>query len=1116
MKPKLLLVLISFGSLCHAQVKLSVEKIIIPTYETKPPDRVPLFYRSEEVQLAERHIYPYPYFDVQSAGKVDKEYTAVILENEFLRICITPELGGRIYYAMDKTNGYDIIYYNHVIKPALIGTLGAWTSGGVEWNTPHHHRATSLLPVDFTIEEHADGSKTVWVGEYEKRCRTRWLVGLTLEPGRAYVKKEFRSLDVTPFQYPALFFANVAVQVNDNYQFFLAPDIDMVNFHNMTEFARWPVLNQVYQSMDYIHGEDLSWWNAARQPVSFFATKPGMDFMGGIDHGKNAGIVLTGDHRIFKGQKIWNWGKNEVQRVWDEKLTDTDGPYAELMMGFYSDNQPDYNFVAPFETKYGTMYLYGIKGMSALKQANKDFVVNLDLKDRKALIQINSTSVQKEVKIVLSSKDKVIFEEKVELSPKNPYQKTVDINGEIQAEDLRLSLWGPDNTELISWQKKPALNEPFPPTYQDPKDPGEYKTSQELFFAGLKIEQFGNTHFDYMKYYEAALKLNPDDVMTNTQIGTIYLKRGEYALAEEHLKRAVAIVTGNHKKAQDATSLFYLGLCYLNQGRTDEALDMLYRSTWNYQWTSAGYTLVARVEGSRGNWDKALDAADRACKANTQNIEALLAKAIVLRQQGEYEQALNKINEALAVDPLSFIAMNELRLLSTHIPVGMNTETCRASLVNHLRTEPYNYIETATRYSSFGLYDEAAEVMDLAAGSAETSLNAYPMVYYHLGMYQALSGKQAKAEQAFQKASRLPVDLCFPYGDESVRVLRYAIEINAGDATAYYLLGNALADNQQEEALNNWKMAARLKPDEAIIYRNMAYIQANHQRNMTDALTNIMKAVTLNPLEPRYFAEANLYMSYESFTPQQLSEFLARYNKIAKDMTDFQLMTVKLNNYNVRYDKSIELLKKMNYHIMEGASFNPHVYWFDAWLQTGIQQMKRKKYKEAEQSFMKAMEFPANLEAERDAKIGIAWYYLGMNSRLSNNPQQAENYFTKMTDYTFSKGWGAGDFPELDYYKALASLELGGDRATAEEMFRKLITEGENRLANLADESHSARIYLLEDDLGRKSRRVSSFYIQGLGYLGLGDSDKARQYFEKALEVDPLGIDPKLMLESIQ
>ena len=184
--------------------------------------------------------------------------------------------------------------------------------------------------------------------------------------------------------------------------------------------------------------------------------------------------------------------------------------------------------------------------------------------------------------------------------------------------------------------------------------------------------------------------------------------------------------------------------------------------------------------------------------------------------------------------------------------------------------------------------------------------------------------------------------------------------------------------------------------------------------------------------------------------------------------------------------------------------------------------MQSQQYKKAEQSFLKAMEFPANLEAERNGKIGVALYYLGVNSKRSGNPKQAEHYFTRMKNYTYSQGWGAGDFPELDYYKALALLELGGGRAAADEIFRKLISEGENRLAAVkdsrhitvsAEETHSARIFLLENELNRKSRRVTSYYMQGLGYLGLGDKDKARLFFSRAIEIDPLSLDPKLMLE---
>ncbi|MCL4217194.1 MAG: tetratricopeptide repeat protein, partial [Candidatus Hydrogenedentes bacterium] len=603
------------------------------------------------------------------------------------------------------------------------------------------------------------------------------------------------------------------------------------------------------------------------------------------------------------------------------------------------DNQPDYNFVAPFEAKYGVMYLYGIKELSGIKEANKDFAINLDLTDGKALIQVNATSVQEDVRVVLTHKGEEVLNSTVDVSPLIPYQQSVDVGGNASLEDMRLTLFSKDGGELISWQKQPARNEPFPDTYHDPLEPSEYATAQELFFAGLKIEQFGNTNFDYMKYYEAALKLDPNDVMTNTQIGTVYLKRGEYAQAEEHLKRAVDVVTGNHKKAQNATSLYYLGVCYLKQGRIDDALEMLYRSTWAYELTSAGYTLIAQIEGSRNDWDRALDAAERACKANTQNIEALVAQAIILRHRGAYPDALNVARQALVVDPLCFAAMNELRFLSANISTGKSTAECRTALVSHLRAEPYNYIETAARYSAFGLFDDAADVMRIAAASDHEALNSYPMVYYHLGMYLALAGQQAESEQALQKASSLSTNLCFPYGDESVRALRFAIARNDKDTSAWYLLGNALANNQHEEAVKCWEMAANKGLEDSIVYRNMAYIQANHLQKMPEALANIMKAITLDASEPRYFSEAHLYMSYASLTPQQLSEFLAQYGEMGKDIVDIQLMEIKLNIFNGENDKAIELLTQMTYHIKEGATFNPHVYWFDAHLQKGLEQM---------------------------------------------------------------------------------------------------------------------------------------------------------------------------------
>lgn len=1104
---------------------MSEETITLPTYPTKAPDKNPIFNVHDESQLAEKHIYPYPFIEVGSAVKADKTYKALILENEYLKICVTPEMGGRIYYALDKTNGYDIIYNNRVVKPALIGMIGAWTSGGTEWNTPHHHRPTSFLPVDYTLCENADGSKTIWIGEYEKRSQTRWLVGLTLEPGKAYLKKEFKSLDVTPYQYPALFFSNNAVHANDNYQFIFPPDVETVNFHYMSEFTKWPILNQNYQSRDYTKGEDLSWWNTAKQPVSFFVYKSDQDFLGGIDHGKKAGIVLVGDHQIFKGKKLWNWGKNELQRSWDEKLTDTDGAYAELMVGFYSDNQPDYNFLAPYETKYGTMYMYGIKNLNGMKEANKDFVANLELKDKTVLIEINATSVQNNLSVVLTSKGKTIFESKADISPTKPFQKSLKVDPEILLEDLKISVLSDKNVQLISWQKQAEKNEPFPETYVDPIDPKEYKSNEELFYAGLKIEQFGNTNFDFMKYYEEALSRDPDDAKVNTQIGTVYLKRGYYEKAEYHLKRAVDKVTGNYKKAQDATSLYYLGVCYMNQGKTKDALDMLYRSTWAYAWTSAGYTLVAKLESSQRNWEKAFDAVDRACNANTQNIEALTTRTTILRYMTRYEDAYSTAKKALIVDPLSFTAINEMMLLSANVTTGKSTAQWLTDLSERLRTEPFNYIETAARYSQMGLYADASNVMSLAAKSDKPELSQSPIVHYVLGRYLALNGDKQKSDQAISDAGKLSFDNCFPYGDESIKALEFAVLKNSNDATACYLLGNAWCNFKPEKAIEYWKMAAKNNNKASIIYRNIAFAEANYFQNMQAALDNIYKAISLDPDVSRYYGEAGVYMSYAGMTAKQLQDFYTKYESLAASSIELQMLGVKIGNMTGQYDSAIDLLSKMKYHDEEGSTFNPHVLWFDANLLKGIALMNEAKYAEAEKSFLNAMTFPLNLEVKRDGKIGIAYYYLGLNSKLSGDKKKAKTYFTRMVDYSFTEGWGAGLFPELSYFKTLAALELGKDKKEATKAFNSLISDGKSPGAPVmdgrhilvnVDENHSARLFRIGHEINLKSRKVSSLYLKGLGYLGLGDIEKARSSFEKSLEIDPMYVDSKLMLQSIR
>ena len=232
--------------------------------------RNPYFYNGRAYQGAKGPVYPYPLWDKLTNVKSDKEYEVLVLENEYIEITVIPELGGRLFSARDKTNGYDIFYRQHVIKPALIGCLGAWISGGVEWNVPHHHRSTSLLPVDYQTLEHPDGSKTIVVGETERRHRLKWSVALTLYPGKSFIESSARIENTSPLIHTFLYWANVAVHADSSYQVIFPPSVQMITFHGKNDFSTFPVGSGMYRGIDY-NGVDMSWWKNHPKPVSLFA-----------------------------------------------------------------------------------------------------------------------------------------------------------------------------------------------------------------------------------------------------------------------------------------------------------------------------------------------------------------------------------------------------------------------------------------------------------------------------------------------------------------------------------------------------------------------------------------------------------------------------------------------------------------------------------------------------------------------------------------------------------------------------------------------------------------------------------------------------------------------------
>ena len=400
--------------------KVWEEKVTIPTYRTGSPNKNPMFLEKRVYQGSSGKVYPYPAIEKIYDTAEDKEYQAVFMENQYLKVMILPELGGRIQRAYDKTNGYDFVYYNHVIKPALVGLLGPWISGGIEFNWPQHHRPTTFMEIDHILEEGEDGSVSVLVNDVDRMYGTKGIARFTLYPDKAYIEITGQLYNRTNMPQTFLWWANPAVPVNEHTKSIFPPDVHAVMDHGKRDVSRFPIATGVYYKHDYSEGVDISRYKNIPVPTSYMAEKSAYDFVGGYDYGVEAGILHIADHHISPGKKQWTWGCGDFGKTWDKNLTDEDGPYIELMTGVFTDNQPDFTWLKPFEEKTFRQYFMPYKAVGDVKNATIDGAIHFSVKNNEGIIILYTTALQKEAEITVFHNGNIIFEEMAYIEPCHP------------------------------------------------------------------------------------------------------------------------------------------------------------------------------------------------------------------------------------------------------------------------------------------------------------------------------------------------------------------------------------------------------------------------------------------------------------------------------------------------------------------------------------------------------------------------------------------------------------------------------------------------------------------------------------------------------------------------
>lgn len=1078
-------------------VKAWKETVVIPTYEVGQPEKNPIFLEKRVYQGSSGVVYPYPVIESIANEKHDREWNAVFIENEYIKVMVLPELGGRIQMAYDKIKKRHFVYYNHVIKPALVGLAGPWISGGIEFNWPQHHRPSTYMPVDCTIEEHPDGSVTVWVSEMERMFHQKGMAGFTLRPGCAYLEIKGVLYNRTDMPQTFLWWANPAVAVNDHYRSVFPPDINAVFDHGKRAVSSFPIATGTYYKMDYSAGVDIANYKNIFVPTSYMGVNSKFDFEGGYECDTQAGMLHVANHYVSPGKKQWTWGNGDFGRAWDRCLTDDDGPYIELMAGVYTENQPDFSWLMPYEEKEFTQYFLPYRELGSVKNATKDLLMNIDMdNDGKAVLKVFATSAQK-FTVVLKDKDGNLYlKEDVSISPEQVWEKRIDVNG-IGLEDLRLS-FVKNGHVVMAWESEPDQIRPIPDPAEAALLPHEIRTVEQLYLTGLHLEQYRHATYSPVDYYEEGLRRDPDDVRCNNALGLWYIRKGRFDKAEKYLDKAVKVLQKRNPNPYDGEPLYNLGLALKYQGRFDDAYARFYKSTWNGAWQDAGYFACALISCRRGDYEEALYEVDRSLLRNWHNAKARALKAALLMKMGRRDEAIALCEESLAIDPFNYGCL---------LILGKTNE-----METLMHGNAHNYDELALDFCEAGLWDYAVKVWNIAKENGSVSA----MTYYYLGFAYYDGGDLEKATEAFAEGAASCPDYVFPNRLEAIFALNAAIKLNPKDAFAHHYLGNLYYDKRQYDlALKHWEEAAAIKPEFPTVWRNLALIYFNKLHDSDKATEAMEKAFSLDETDSRVLMELDqLYKKLQRPHAWRL-DFLQKYPDLIAQRDDLVLEEITLLNQCGKYMEAKEKLDRHQFHPWEGGEGKVPAQYQISRMELAKLAIAEGRYSDAIGLLEECLEYPHNLGEGKlyGAQENDFYYLLGICRKALGEEEESRKCFAQATlgptepaaamYYNDAK-------PDKIFYAGLSYRALG-DENKARAYFNRLVDYGKQHLHDKVKMDYFAvslpDLQVWDGSLDEMNR-IHCLYMLALGYAGLGDMKHSERYLSEAekMNINHLGI----------
>ncbi|MGC9348211.1 MAG: DUF5107 domain-containing protein [Anaerolineae bacterium] len=1101
------------------------ETVTLPTYPEPSPDLNPMFLEKRVNQGTSGRVYPYPFTDKVSDESEPQEYQAVYLENDYIRLMILPQIGGRIHEGYDKTNGYHFIYRQHVIKPALIGLLGSWISGGVEFNWPQHHRPSTFMPTHHLIEEAADGSVTVWLSENDPMQRMKGMVGICLYPGKAFFEMKVQLYNRTPEVQSFLWWINFAVHVHDAYQVVFPPDVTTVTDHSKRSMSYYPMARGTYYGIDYSddgEGTDISWYKNVPVATSYFVWETGYDYFGGYDHRADAGVIHVANRHIAPGKKMFTWGAGEFGKGWEANLTDTDGPYIELMAGVYTDNQPDFSWLQPYETKTFSQFWYPVQEIGPAKNANRRVAVNLEVPDgepMQAKVGVAVTEAFQGATVTLRAGDEMLLDRQVDLAPGAPLVTEVALPDSVGETDLLLRVLDGADDELIRYAPQVIEEPPLPEAKTPPPPPETFDTIEELYLTGLHLEQYRHPTIDPEPYWEATLAKDPMDVRCNNAMGLVNFRRGKFETAADYFQTAIDKLTRRNPNPRDGEPYYNLGAALKYQGDLDDAYDAYYKAIWSYAWQAAGYYALAQIDIRRRDFERALEHLERSLRTNTMNTKARNLKAAVLRHLGRLDEAAPATCETVELDPLDMWSRNEAVLVSRAQDKEVVAESQLAELMDfmevpHRLSKIQAYLDLAFDYFDAGLWKEAEDVLTRLVPPQDEDQPVFPTVLYALGYIAYQLGREAEGKAHYRRASAQPVDYCFPERLDEMLVLEHAQSVSPDDAKVAYYLGNLYYDKKRyDEAIANWERAVELAPDFAIPWRNLGIAYYNVRDKPEKAIAAYEKAFELAPEDGRVLSELDQLRQRTGVSPEERLALLEEHMDLVRDRDDLSVAIATLYNETQQPQKALDYALSRRFHPWEGGTglisrqyVKAHLRLGQAALDAGDAQTALSHFETAQATY------PENLGERKNLRwpdAGVQ-YYTGLARQKLGDEEGARASFERVLEAS------RGPVSETAYYQALA-LKAMGEEAAAIEKLETMLDKAKERLAEQAEQGFATSVpefVFAEEDLETR-RRIHLNYLIGLALKGLGRTEKAKTALEKVLDMAPNHGDARIELQEL-